>query len=199
MPTTFACQASIGALPGCQINSPEGHPQGTTSSAVFFPLMNFQGEPFSIDKPQSIRRLNGDMSSLKVPLGYEVVLFEMEDMQGPSVVLSGEISDLFTYLFNDRARSLIYRSKIGESQTLSCIFFNPDFIGQEVFLPYGLSEPGKNILYGGSIRVPNGLRVTLTTLHGARFPYRQTHVFTSDSSKAPFIGDPVISVLVEMV
>jgi len=196
MPTTFACQLSMDTPSNCQIGNGVEIP---AQSVVIYDHMNFIGDPLNLSHPQVMRSLNGEMSSLKVPPGYEVILFEKEDLQGSFVVLSGEIPNLFTYLFNDRARSLIYHQKTRESQSLPRIFTNPNYSGQETFIPYGLSEPGKDVLFGGSIKVPDGLCVILKTLHGARFKYEQTHVFTSDSSMEAFIGDPIISVFVKMV
>jgi hypothetical protein len=69
--------------------------------------------------------------------------------------------------------------------------------GQETPVPYGTTIL-KERFYGASIRVPNGMRVNVTTLHGARFS-EQTHVLTSDTPEASFIGKLIVSIVVEMV
>jgi hypothetical protein len=162
--------------------------------------INFNDDyPIILSELRDIIALDGQMSSLKVPTGYEVVLFEGENLTAPFVVLTGEIPSLFAYLFNDRAQSLTYRRKTSDESKLLPSFFNiQDFKGQETPVPYGTTVLKENF-YGASIRVPDGLRVTVTTLHGARFKYEVKNVFTSDTSSVPFIGDPIVSIHVEMV
>jgi hypothetical protein len=196
----FACQPSSDTLGGCQINTLEGSSQDPVESAMFYRNINFNDDdPIILSELRDIIALDGQMSSLKVPTGYEVVLFEGENLTAPFVVLTGEISSLFAYLFNDRAQSLIYRRKTSDESKLLPSFFNiQDFKGQETPVPYGTTILKENF-YGASIRVPDGLRVTVTTLHGARFKYEVKNVFTSDTSSVPFIGDPIVSIHVEMV
>jgi hypothetical protein len=196
----FACQPSSDTLGGCEINILEGSSQDPVESAIFYRNINFNDDdPIILSELRDIIALDGQMSSLKVPTGYEVVLFEGENLTAPFVVLTGEIPSLFAYLFNDRAQSLTYRRKTSDESNLLPIFFNiQDFKGQETPAPYGTTILKENF-YGASIRVPDGLRVTVTTLHGARFKYEVKNVFTSDTSSVPFIGDPIVSIHVEMV
>jgi len=168
---------------------------------MFYKNINYYDEhPLVLSKIQEILSLDPEMSSLKIPVGYEVVLFNGENLTAPFIVLTGEIPNLFNYLFNDRARSLIYRKKSGDSQTLPRIFNNPNFLGQEIFLPYGLSEPiGYDTLFGGgSIKVPSGLKVTVVTKKKSRLPHSVEDVYTSDQSTMPNLGDPIVTILVEL-
>lgn len=196
----FACQPSSDTLGGCEINTLEGSSQDPIESAMFYRNINFNDDdPIILSELRDIIALDGQMASLKVPTGYEVVLFEGENLTAPFVVLTGEIPSLFAYLFNDRAQSLTYRRKTPDESKLLPSFFNiQDFNGQETPVPYGTTILKENF-YGASIRVPDGLRVTVTTLHGARFKYEVKNVFTSDISNVPFIGDPIVSIHVEMV
>jgi len=196
----FACQPSSDTLGGCQINALESSSQELVESALFYRNINFNDDhPIVLSNLRDITALDGQMSSLKVPIGYEVVLFEGENLTTPFVVLTGEIPSLFAYLFNDRARSLTYRRKMPDepNNLLPSFFNNPNFKGQETPVPYGTTIL-KERFYGASIRVPNGIRVKVTTLHGARFS-EQTHVLTSDTPEASFIGKLIVSVVVEMV
>jgi len=199
LPVIFACQPSSDTLGGCQINALEGSSQEPVESAMFYRNINFNDDdPIILSDLRDITALDGQMSSLKVPTGYEVVLFEGEDLTAPFVVLTGEIPSLFAYLFNDRAQSLTYRRKTPEEpKLLPTIFNNPNFKGQETPVPYGTTIL-KERFYGASIRVPNGMRVIVMTLHGARFS-EQTHVLTSDTPEASFIGKLIVLVVVEMV
>ena len=197
----FACTPSADALGGCQINAMEGSSQEKVNSAFFYKNMHYGDEhPLVLSYMQEITSLDGEMSSLKVPLGYEVVLFNGPNLTAPFVILTGEIPNLFIYLFNDRAKSLIFRKKSGESQTLPRIFNSPNFLGQEIFLPYGLSEPiGYDTLFGGgSIKIPPGLKVTVVTNKKARLPYTVEDVYTSDQSTLPNLGDTIKTIMVEL-
>jgi hypothetical protein len=199
LPVIFACTSSADALGGCQINTMEGSSQERVETAVFYRNINFIDEsPLNISNLGDINSLDGEMSSLKVPPGYEVVLFEGENLTAPFVVLTGEIPSLFAFLFNDRAHSLTYRRKTpDESKLLPSFFSVPEFKGQETQVPYGTTIL-KERFYCASIRVPNGMRVTVTTLHGSRFS-EQTHVLTSDTPEAPFIWKLIVSVVVDFV
>jgi hypothetical protein len=200
LPVIFACTSSADALGGCQINTMEGSSQERVETAVFYRNINFiDGSPLSISNLGDINSLDGEMSSLKVPPGYEVVLFEGENLTAPFVVLTGEIPSLFSFLFNDRAKSLTYRRKTTDESKLLPSFFNmQDFRGQETPVPYGTTIL-KERFYAASIIVPKGLQVNVTTQNGARFFNEQTHVLTSDASQVPFIGKLIVSVVVEMV
>jgi hypothetical protein len=201
LPAILACTPSTDSLGGCQINVIDGSSQKQVEAAMFYKNINYYDDhPLVLSDLQEITPLDAEMSSLKVPVGYEVVLFNGENLTAPFIVLTGEIPNLFKYLFNDRARSLIYRKKTGESQTLPRIFNNPNFIGQEIFLPYGLSEPtGTDSLFGGgSIKVPSGLQVTVVTKKKARLPHSVEDVYTSDQSTLPNLGDPIVTILVEL-
>ena len=199
LPAIFACTPSADALGGCQINGMEGSSQGKVEPAVLYRHINFYDDtPIIVKELGDITSLDGDLSSLKVPPGYEIVLFEGESLTAPFVVLTGEIPSLFAFLFNDRARSLTYRRKTPEeSKLLPSFFYVEDFKGQETPIPYGTTIL-KERFHAASIIVPKGLRVIVTTLNGARFS-KQTHIMTSDTSEAPFIGKLIVSVVVEMV
>jgi hypothetical protein len=132
------------------------------------------------------------LQSLYTNLECEVVLFERGNLTGASVVLTGEIPDLTRYLFSERTRSILYRRKTMESPSLPRLFVESNFMGKDFFLPFGMSViPEGDVLFGGSIIVPDGLRVTVTTQHEVK------NVFTSDISTIPSISDPIVSILVE--
>jgi hypothetical protein len=198
LPAFLACNPSNDTIQGCQFDTLVNSLQSTlVESAYFYEDIIFVGQPLVLSELRSLTTLNGEMSSLKVPKGYEVVLFEQDNLSGPFVVLTGEIPSLFSYLFNDRARSLIYRRSIGETQNLPTIFYGVDFVGHFVPIPYGTTQIIEHLICA-SIKVPKGMRVIVTYLHGARFKYEQTQVFTIDNSQVPFIGDPIVKLVVEM-
>lgn len=201
LPAIFACQPSSDTLGGCQINTLEDSSQAQVESAIFYRNINYYDDnPIILSELREITSMDAEMSSLKVPVGYEVVLFNGENLTAPFIVLTGEIPNLFSYLFNDRARSLIYRKKSGESQTLPRIINNFFGVRKEIFLPYGLSVPtGYDSLFGGgSIKVPPGLKVTVVTKKKARLLTIIQDVYTSDESTMPNHGDRIETILVEL-
>ena len=198
--TTLACNPSLDGQPGCQIDSSQKEAADQVSYMNVFVERHFQGNAFGLYPGDIIRNLatSWGLKSLYTNLDCEAVLFEQRDLSGAFVILSGEIPDLNRYLFSDRTRSILYRRKTEKSSTMPLLFEGPDFTGKDFFLPFGLSVSEGDVLYGGSIRVPDGLRVTVTTLHGARFKYEVKHVLTSDTLSIPSIADPIVSVLVEL-
>ena len=199
--TTLACNPSLDGQPGCQIDSSQKEAPDQVSHMNVFTSVNYEGDAFGFYPGDVLLDLatSWGLKSLYTNLECEVVLFERGDLTGASIVLSGRIPDLSRYLFSDRTRSILYRRKTVESPSLPRLFVESNFMGKDFFLPFGLSViPEGDVLYGGSIMVPDGLRVTVTTLHGARFKYEVPNVFTSNSSTIPSIRDPIVSVLVEL-
>lgn len=90
LPAIFACTPSADALGGCQINGMEGSSQGKVEPAVLYRHINYYDEsPIHVTELGDITSLDGDVSSLKIPPGYELVLFEGENLTAPFVVLTG--------------------------------------------------------------------------------------------------------------
>lgn len=199
--TTLACNPSLDGQPGCQIDSTQKEAPDQVSHMNLYKGVEFTGDAFGFYPGDVILDLatSWGLKSLYTHKNCEVVLFERGDLTGASVVLSGQIPDLSRYLFSDRTRSILYRRKTVESPSLPRLFVESNFKGKEFFLPFGMTViPEGDVLYGGSIRVPDGLLVIVTTLHGARFKYEVKTVFTSDILTIPSISDPIVSVLVEL-
>lgn len=200
----FACQQSADILEGCQVTPLEGASREAVEAAMLYNNINFSDDnPIILSELQDIPILDGEMSSLKIPPGYEVVLFSGEYFEKPYVTLTGDIPNLNKYLFNDRARSMKFMKKVGEkTNTLPQIFYGPNFTGESIYLPYGLSEPTPNdnllLFSGGSIKVPTGFRVRISTNKKARLMYSVENVYKKDTTSMPHVGDTIASVVVEM-
>jgi hypothetical protein len=201
LPAIFACNPSLDGQPGCQIDSSQKEAPDQVSHMNVYTGVNYEGNAFGFYPGDVLLDLatSWGLKSLYTHKNCEVVLFERGDLTGASVVLSGQIPDLSRYLFSERTRSILYRRKTMESPSLPRLFVESNFMGKDFILPFGMSViPEGDVLFGGSIMVPDGLRVTVTTLHGARFKYDVKNVFTSDISTIPSIRDPIVSVLVEL-
>ena len=200
----YACQQSADILEGCQVTPLEGSSREAVKPAMFYNNINFDDDnPMILSELQDISTLDGKMSSLRIPTGYEVVLFSGENFENQYITLTGDIPNLNKYLFNDRARSLKFMKNVGEkTETMPQIFYGPNFTGESIYLPYGLSEPTPNdnllLFSGGSIKVPPDFRVKVTTTKKARLMYSVENVYKKDTTSMPHVGDTIVSVVVEM-
>lgn len=79
-------------------------------SVVFFEHINYQGRSWSFDGDQAFvgGDANDQFSSVKVPAGVTVQLFQHRDFGGTSVTLTADTPDLRTVGFNDGASSVKY-------------------------------------------------------------------------------------------
>ena len=69
------------------------------------------------------------------------------------------------------------------------IFEKPGFKGKQLVLPFGVTEyPILELRFFGSLKVPVGMTVTLTTVIGPKGV--RSYEFTSDTLELPF-SDPV--------
>jgi len=128
-----------------------------------------------------------DCSSLanndNLPPGYEVMLTDQPENMGEYILLSGNIPSLVPYNFSGRMDSLRY-SRIIHPQ----VFEKPGFTGKQLVLPFGITELPELPVFG-SLKVPVGMSVKLTTIYGPRFSKREI-VITSDSEQLP-VSEPV--------
>lgn len=153
------------------------------------PLLLYRGENFT-DGPIAFYEDKGyvpgfsqAIRSLKCPPGYEVMLTDQPENMGEYILLSGNIPSLVPYNFSGRMDSLRY-SRIIHPQ----VFEKPGFTGKQLVLPFGITELPELPVFG-SLKVPVGMSVKLTTIYGPRFSKREI-VITSDSDQLP-VSEPV--------
>jgi hypothetical protein len=169
--------------------------------AVFYDEVDYKGDHFTLlhSNPAHKDGLNGKLSSMRIPMNHEVVLYENENMQGAHITLSGNIPNLVFYLFNDRAKKIVYQERTEKTNQNAVIYTRPNFAGETRTLPMGYSVINE-VFYAGSIKVPYGLIVTLKKLPVLPFNYEREHIYISDYSDIRyFIDKPLISVHVEIV
>jgi hypothetical protein len=172
-----------------------------TEYAVFYDDVDYEGHHFILLYHPIVYNLtNRKLSSLQIPLNYEVVLYENKNMQGAHIILTENIPNLVFYLFNDRAMTIIYQERTIENTLQNAIIFmSPNFMGETRTLPIGHSNI-QELIYAGSIKVPSGYKVTLEKKPMYPLNYERKHTYISDSSDTRhFIDTPLISVFVEIV
>ena len=135
---------------------------------------------------------------MRIPKNHEVVLYEKENMQGAHITLSGNIPNLVFYLFNDRVQKIVYQEKSEKLIQNAVIYTNPNFTGETRTLPIGYSKI-QEVIYAGSIKVPDGYTVILEKLPIYPFNYERKSVYSADSSNTnDYFDTQLISVLVEI-
>jgi hypothetical protein len=186
--------ASLPAILACKdcssLENNDNLPQGDGPLLLLYRGEDFKEAPVGI--PEGFVSINFAIAirSLKCPPGYEVTLYDQPENMGAYVVLSGDVPSLEAYDFSGRVKSLRYNRIIHPQ-----LFEKHGFEGKQQVLPFGITELPEPKFFG-SLKIPVGVTVKLTTIYGPRFSKRDI-VLTSDSDELSFT-DPVTSVFVSV-
>lgn len=175
--------------------------KSSSEYAVFYDDVDYKGDHFTLLHSNPVHKdgLNGKLSSMKIPMNHEVVLYENENMQGAHITLSGDIPNLVFYLFNDRAKKIVYQERTEKPIKNIVIYTKPNFTGKTRTIPMGYSKI-QEVIYAGSIKVPQGFMVILEKLPVYPFNYERKYVYLADSSNTiDYFDTPLISVFVDIV
>jgi hypothetical protein len=170
--------------------------------AILHTDIEFKGGHFIVDGHAN---LDGTLSSIQIPAEYEAVLYDQPNQQGNHVVVSGEISNLIFYAFNDRAKSIALRPYTSQEQVL--IYTNPNYTGEKMTLPIGHSECSSSQLlnfcqnvYASSIKVPTGFNATLIKAPTPITRSERIYTYLEDTSNIRnYVDTLLVSVLVEKI
>lgn len=194
MPTNFAyilmlalLSALLSGISGCKdctsLANNDDLPQGKGPLLLLYRGEDFKDGTIGMPEGYVSQEFVPGIRSLKCPPGYEVILTDQPENMGEFLILSGDIPSLEPYHFSGRVKSLRF-SRIMHTQ----IFGNPGFAGEQMVLQFGVTELPEPSVFG-SLKVPIGMSVKLTTVYGPRFLKREI-VLTSDSKQLPF-SEPV--------
>jgi hypothetical protein len=175
--------------------------KSSSEYAIFYDEVDYKGDHFTLlySNPAHKDRLNEKLSSMSIPMNHEVVLYENENMQGAHIILSGNIPNLVFYLFNDRAQKIVYQERSEKPIQNVVIYTKPNFTGETRTIPIGYSKI-QEVIYAGSIKVPDGYTVILKKLPIFPFNYERKSVYSADSSNTiDYFDTPLISVFVDIV
>jgi hypothetical protein len=170
-------------------------PQGSGPLLLLYREEGFQGGPIGIPEGYVAIDFTIPIHSLKCPPEYEVILYDQLGNMGAYVVLSGDVASLEAYHFSGRMRSLRYIRTDQKQLIHPRMYEKHGFEGKQQFLPFGMTELPE-LTFFGSLKIPVGVTVKLTTVYGPRFSKRDI-VLTSDSDELPFT-DPVTEVFVSV-
>lgn len=173
----------------------------STHYAILHADIDFKGDHFVVE---SKANLDGTLSSIQIPSGYEAVLYDQADQQGTYVVLSGDVHNLHFYAFNDRAKSIFLRPRSQTPREDVVIYTKPGYAGEQMIVPIGRSECSSSLrllnfcenVYAASIKVPNGFKATLTK---APTPITQSERIYTYFEDSPEIRNYVDTLLVSVV
>ena len=172
-----------------------------TPYAILHADVDFKGSHFII---MSRTNLDGTLSSIQIPVGYEAVLYEQSNQQGTYVVLSGEVNNLNFYAFNDRAKSIVIRHQTTREDVV--IYTKPDYKGEQMIVPFGRTECSSSIKllnfcqheYAASIKVPTGFKVTLTKAPTPITNSERVYTYLVDAHEIRnYVDTLLVSVVVE--
>ena len=118
--------------------------------------------------------MDTSISSLKIPEGLHLQIFENSDFTGASMVISGDIPNLKNYAFNDRMQSFIIVNTTDVAKEQVILYSKTNYNGEQIHVPLGytkcdidtndlngLCRDGYENMRASSIFVPKGYRVVL--------------------------------------
>jgi hypothetical protein len=167
-----------------------------TPRCIFFTEPNYNGDQAGIRPGEAILH---DLDpkwkkSIMISPHHELILFEKEEFGGDLVVLDKSIPDLVGRFNGSLPKSFWYRPTTTDPSIFPRIYVRTSFGGDMLVIRFGLTELPEPKIFG-SMKIPVGFRVKLTTVYGPGPFLKKDIVFTSDSDELPFT-DPVTSVFV---
>jgi hypothetical protein len=169
-----------------------------TPYARFFSKTNFEGDQVGM-RPGEVFIDDLDekwKKSIKISPQHELLLFQKVHLGGSHVVIDADVPDLTNFL-GFVPGSFWYREKTTDPRIFPVIYASPSFKGKETVVQFGTTVFTElpELPFFGSLKVPAGMTVTLTTAIGPRSS--KSYDITSDTSELPF-SDPVKSVSVRV-
>jgi hypothetical protein len=118
--------------------------------------------------------MNTSISSVKIPEGLHLQIFENHDFTGASMFISGYIPNLKNYAFNDRMQSFIIVNTTDVAKEQVILYSKTNYNGEQIHVPLGYTKcdidtndlngfcrDGYENMRASSIFVPKGYRVVL--------------------------------------
>lgn len=173
---------------------------GAAGPVTVYRDSNYAGpsQPFGIgrwDHPLPGKVGNDSISSLKVPQGLKVTLFEHARFRGNSFALTGDASALVALA--DATSSLIVQAESQAAAGAATIYADGNYAGSSQQLRVGAYNSSK-LTFGAkrisSLKVPAGLRVTL---YAADNFGGASRTYTSDTAWVGDFNDMAMSAVVE--
>jgi hypothetical protein len=180
----------------------------TNKYIVFYEDIDFKGSRFIVkaNTTSAIEYADGKLSSIRIHPEYEVVLYDQTNFQGSYIIVNGDINNLHYYAFNDRAMSIMVRPKNSKKSFENVVLYSkPYYNGESMIVPIGHSLCSSSKLlnfcddvYVGSIKVPEGFKVTINKNSIPLIINERVFTYTQDTSNIKNYFDTLItSIIVE--
>jgi len=118
--------------------------------------------------------MDTSISSVKIPEGLHLQIFEKPDFTGASMFISGDIPNLKNYAFNDRMQSFIVVNTTHVYKEKVILYSKTNYNGEQIYVPLGYTKcdidnndlngfcrDGYENMRASSIFVPKGYKVIL--------------------------------------
>ena len=152
------------------------NPVEKLTTIILYKDINYNGKKYYIDTTNKthFNHLDSSISSIQIPLGFHLQIFDKDDFTGSSINITGNISNLKNYAFNDRLRSFITHNDTHLDNDHVILYSEPDYKGNVVYVPLGFTKCDidnndfngmcRNGVYNNrasSIYVPKGYSVSI--------------------------------------
>jgi hypothetical protein len=134
---------------------------GTKEVFILNNITNFENE---------LIRTNNTVSSIIIPDGFHIQLFEYNNYTGANIILKNNINNLIKYTFNDRTKSIKIISSNSINPEYVTIYTEKNFNGDSYYLPLGETICDSSFWFHNkclfqlqikSIKIPNNYKVII--------------------------------------
>jgi len=139
-------------------------PPVPVKSPTFYTDVNYRGTSFDLPAGnhniRDLKASNDEISSIRIPKGYTVVLYSEPNFKGDKLIITHDVNNLNTLKFNNVTSSVVVATEV----TAPTFYTDSNFVGESYQLPIGSYNTSDIRLLNdelSSIKIPNGFIVTL--------------------------------------
>lgn len=146
------------------------------TKVILFEDIDYKGlkEVFILDNitnfENELIRTNNTVSSINIPDGFHIQLFEHKNYTGANIILKNNTNNLIKYTFNDRTKSIKIISSNSIHPEYVTIYTEKNFKGDSYYLPLGETICDSSYWFHNkclfqlqikSIKIPNNYKVII--------------------------------------
>jgi hypothetical protein len=189
------------------------NPVDKLTTIILYKDINYNGKKYymNTNNKTHFNHLDSSISSIQIPLGFHLQIFDKDDFTGSSIIITENVSNLKNYAFNDRIRSFITHNDTLLNNDHVILYSEPDYKGNVVNVPLGFTKCDIDnndfngmCRYGSyqnrasSIYVPIGYSVTLEKKQ--IFWENNVYYYTENNSNIQnWIDTPIVSIEVREI
>jgi hypothetical protein len=189
------------------------NPRDKLTTIILYKDIHYHGKKYYMNtyNKTHFNYVDSSISSIQIPLGFHLQIFDKDDYTGSSIIIAGNISNLKNYAFNDRIRSFITYNHTQFNNSQVILYSEPNYKGNVVYVPIGFTKCDIHnndfngmCKYGSyqnrasSIGVPRGYKVTLEKKQ--IFWENNIYYYTENNSNIQnWIDTPIVSIEVREI